>query len=63
MSTDNTQRDQARKPYSAPAIEESGSFQRLVLACGQGPGHEFANDPCDPFCSDCDGGQPGSSES
>lgn len=32
-----------RKPYSAPRIEESGSFEHLVLACGKIPG---APGPC-----------------
>ena len=34
-----------RKPYVPPAVEESGEFQRLVLACARVPGP-------DPFCEE-----------
>lgn len=27
----------ARRPYEAPSIEETGSFERLVLACSHLP--------------------------
>lgn len=37
-----------RKPYETPAIEESGQFESLVLACGQQPDtqtFDCQNDP------------------
>lgn len=37
-----------RKPYAAPAIEESGNFERLVLACTHRPGGDIV----------CTSGQP-----
>lgn len=45
-----------RRPYEAPAIEQSGSFERVVLACSQTP-QQSQDDPdclthnCAPACS------------
>jgi hypothetical protein len=35
---DETKQQPARRRYEAPRIEESGAFERLVLACGHTPG-------------------------
>jgi hypothetical protein len=35
----------ARRPYSPPAVEESGSFERLTLACSHVP---MGPDNCHP---------------
>ena len=34
-----------RKVYEAPRVEESGTFQQLVLACGTLPGTPCDDDP------------------
>ena len=42
--------DEKRRPYEPPAIEESGSFDRLALGCGHTPaGQPGSGGPCDPF--------------
>ncbi len=39
-----------RRPYEPPRIEESGSFERLVLACGHTPaGQPGGGSTCDPL--------------
>ena len=44
-----------RRPYAAPAVEESGGFERLVLSCGHQP-DDIGNEMCDPDA----GGMPSS---
>ena len=42
MKREDKTQDAPRKPYEAPRVVESGSFEKLVLACGklqdEGPG-------------------------
>ena len=39
----------AKRPYEAPAVEETGDFERLVLACAHTPsGGPACTDPMDP---------------
>ena len=47
MPTDpkDTRNDQPRRPYEPPRIEESGEFERLVLACGHEPGGSGSCNP------------------
>jgi hypothetical protein len=30
-----------KRPYQTPRVEESGSFERLVLSCAMRPGQNF----------------------
>lgn len=42
-------RQNRRQPYEPPRIEETGSFERLVLACGHTPvGQPGGGGACDP---------------
>lgn len=34
--------------YEAPRIEQTASFERLMLACTRQPGNEGQGGPCDP---------------
>ena len=39
-----------RRPYNPPAIEETGSFERLALGCGHTPaGQPGGGGSCDPL--------------
>lgn len=39
-----------RRPYEPPRIEETGTFERLVLACGHTPaGQPGGGGSCDPL--------------
>jgi hypothetical protein len=39
-----------RRPYVPPAIEETGSFERLALGCGHTPaGQPGGGGTCDPL--------------
>ena len=43
-------RDNADKlKYEPPIIEQSASFERLMLACTRQPGNEGQGGPCDPL--------------
>lgn len=33
----NKKKHEVRRPYQTPAVEESGGFERLVLACSHTP--------------------------
>ena len=48
MNDPNEQRPKARprRPYTPPAIEESGRFERLALSCGHVP--MSTSKECDP---------------
>ena len=52
MSSTNSDspEEKPRRAYEAPRIEESGTFERLVLACGHiGAGQPGGGGPCDPM--------------
>lgn len=45
-----TSEEKRRRAYVPPAIEESGNFERLALACGHTPtGQPGGGGSCDPF--------------
>jgi hypothetical protein len=50
-----------RKPYQAPAIEQSGSFERVVLSCTHTPAEASADPDC--FFSQCSTNCGGTAES
>lgn len=43
-STHDTPPQPVRRPYEPPCVEESGSFERLVLSCSHKPGVSFCED-------------------
>lgn len=48
MDNDNNEtKTPNREPYEPPQVVESGRFEHLVLACGQGPSNVIPD--CFPF--------------